>query len=156
MANDARTRRLYLLLLAVQTIGTVIIYWNGIPHYRGVAANPGGHVPRLETLEWSLPSIVVMQIAYWIRHPVVPALPRFISNAPCGHAVLFVAHLVFDVAVVFFTFVFITRPTEFQMPALRYVITIAGLFCLFCYSLELERLGKSLLDSKQKLEAPVR
>jgi len=47
-----------------------------------------------------------------------------------------------------FGFVFITRKPEFQIPTFRYVVTIAGLFALFCYTQELENLGKCLLGKE--------
>jgi hypothetical protein len=94
---------------------------------------------------WSLSAFVLMQAAYWLRYRIVPELPRVPRNAPLGHAVLFVGHLVFDVAVIFFTFMFIAAPPEFQRPLLKYAITTAAIFALFCYSLDLERLGNVLL-----------
>ena len=47
-----------------------------------------------------------------------------------------------------FGFVFITRKPEFQIPTFRYVVTIEGLFALFCYTQELENLGKCLLGKE--------
>jgi hypothetical protein len=119
-----------------------MIYVISIPLYRRLIAEPGGEGGKEEVV-WSLLAIVLMQAAYWCRHRIVPELPRVLPNAPFGHAVLLLGHLVFDVAVIFFTFMFIAHPPEFQRALLNYAITIAGIFALFCYSLELERLGKA-------------
>ena len=51
----------------------------------------------------------------------------------------------FVLATAVFGFVFIVRRPEFQIPASRYFVVIIGLFALFCYTQELEQLGKALI-----------
>jgi hypothetical protein len=46
-----------------------------------------------------------------------------------------------------FGFVFIVRRPEFQLPASRYFILIIALFAVFCYTQELERLGRALIGA---------
>jgi hypothetical protein len=38
------------------------------------------------------------------------------------------------------------RRPEFQIPASRYCAVIIGLFALFCYTQELEQLGRALIS----------
>jgi len=39
------------------------------------------------------------------------------------------------------------RRPEFQIPASRYFAVIIGLFALFCYTQELEQLGRAMIGS---------
>lgn len=76
-----------------------------------------------------------------------PPLPQ-VRNAFVAYVILFIARMSFVLATSIFGFVFITRKPEFQIPTFRYVATIAGLFALFCYTQELESLGKCLLGKE--------
>jgi hypothetical protein len=92
-----------------------------------------------------------MQAGYWIRHRICPPLPQ-LRNALVGYIVLFVARMSFVLATSIFGFVFIVRRPEFQIPTSRYFIVIIGSFALFCYTQELEQLGRALIgpDSGKK------
>jgi hypothetical protein len=107
------------------------------------------HVARPETLVWALSAIALMQIPYWTRRRVVPALPQVIPNAPFGHILLFMANFVFGVAMIFFAFAFIEQPPGFHMPMFRYAVTIAALFSLFCYMQELQGLGERMMGREK-------
>jgi hypothetical protein len=141
------TSRSYSLFLAVQTVGAVVLFWHAIPLYRQVLENPAAHEPRLETLLWSLPSIGLMQAGYWVSRHVNPPLPH-LRNAFIGHIVLFVARMSLVLATSSFAFVFLLRNADLQIPLFRYAVFIAGLFALFCYVQELDRLGRALIESK--------
>ena len=147
LVRSKRARWLYPLLFAAQTIGAVILLWYAVPHYQQVLADPGGHEARPETLIWSLSAVALMQAGYWIRHRLRPPLPQ-VRNAFVGYIILFVARMSYVLATSIFGFVFNTRKPEFQIPTFRYVVTIAGLFALFCYTQELENLGKCLLGKE--------
>jgi hypothetical protein len=134
----------YFLLFAIQTIGAAILFWYAVPLFREVLLNPGNHVPRPENLVWSLSAIALMQAGYWMRHRLCPPLPQF-CNALVGYIVLFVARMSFVLATSIFGFVFIVRRPEFQIPTSRYVIVIIALFALFCYTQELEQLGRAMV-----------
>jgi hypothetical protein len=126
----------YFFLLAMQTIGAAILLWYAVPLFRQVLLDPGSHVPRTENLVWSLLAITSMQAGYWIRQ---------LRNALFGYIVLFVARMSFVLATSVFGFVFIVRRPEFQIPTSRYFAVIIGLFALFCYTQELEQLGRALI-----------
>jgi hypothetical protein len=51
----------------------------------------------------------------------------------------------FVLATSVFGFVFIVRRPEFQLPTSRYFAVIIGLFALFCYTQELEQVGRALI-----------
>jgi hypothetical protein len=135
----------YFFLFATQTIGAAILFWHAVPLFRQVLLDPGGHVARPENLVWSLSAITLMQAGYWIRHRLRLALPQLFRNALIGYIVLFVARMSFVLATSVFGFVFIVRRPEFQIPTSRYFALIIGLFALFCYVQELERLGRALV-----------
>jgi hypothetical protein len=144
----------YFVLLAVQTIGAAILFWYAIPLFRQVLQDPGGHEAQPERLIWSLSAVALMQAGYWIRHRLRPPLPQ-LGNALVGYIVLFIARMSFVLATSIFGFVFIVRRSEFQIPASRYFIVIIALFALFCYTQELEQLGRALIgpDSGKKTGA---
>jgi hypothetical protein len=149
--NSSR-RWLYMLLLALQTIGVGLFYFKGLPLYREVASDPTAYSPKAATWGWSLPAIVLIQVGYWIPHRVGPSTPRFV-NIFLGHVVLFLARLIFLLPVAFFSFVFINNKLEDQMPLSRYVLLLVRLFSLFCYSLDLRRYGTAMLGSDKRTDA---
>jgi len=148
-AHDAGGRWRYVLLFAVQTIGALILFWNAIPHYRNILADPASFVARPATLLWALPAIALMQTGYWIRYRVRPPMPQF-ANALLGHVVHFLGRMGFVLATSLVGFVFITQKPGFRMPAARYAVFMAGLFSIFCYTQELERLGKNFVGPEKK------
>lgn len=148
-ASPAGGRWLYPLLLAMQTIGVVVVYWNGLPLYRELVGDPSAYPHRGETRAWALTAIVLIQAGYWLRYWLRPALPR-IFNALLGHLVQFVARLAFTLATAIFSFVFITQKLGSQMPVARHVLTLTVLFSLFLYMQELQRLGNYFISSGEK------
>ena len=69
------------------------------------------------------------------------AAPQF-QNALLGHAILFLARMVYVLPTAIFGFVFIAQRPEFEIPVFRRLVLLLGLFSLFCYVRELERLGR--------------
>jgi hypothetical protein len=141
----------YFVLLAMQTIGAAILFWFTVPLFRQALLDPGSHLPRPENLIWSLSAITLMQAGYWIRYRLRPRLPQ-LRNAFVGYIVLFIARMSFVLATSIFGFVFIVRRPELYVPTSRYFVLVIGLFALFCYTQELEQLGRALvgLDSAKK------
>jgi hypothetical protein len=146
--SAASGRWLPLSLFAMETVGTVIYCWQGLPLYRLVAADPNVYRTPDETRAWSLLAIVLIQVGYWVRYRIGPAPPQVVSHA-LGHVVLFLSRMVFTLATAVFSFVFISRKLAFEMPALRYVIMLAGLFSLFLYMQELQRVGNALMRPRK-------
>jgi hypothetical protein len=140
LAQSARGRWGYFVLFGMQTIGAVVLFWTGLLLYRQVLADPS-HEPELWPIVGSLSSITLMQIAYWVSYRVRPPLPQF-QNALLGHAILFLARMVYVLPTAIFGFVFIAQRPEFDIPVFECLVLLLGLFALFCYVRELERLGR--------------
>jgi hypothetical protein len=153
--SPAGGRWLYPLLLALQTIGAILFYWKMVPLYQQLVADPTAYATREETRVWSLAAIALIQVGYWVRYRVRPALPGHV-NPVLGHFVLFVSRLSFILATAVFSFVFISQRLASQMPAARYVLTLAGLFSLFCYMQELNRLGNVMMGQQKNSDASAR
>ena len=81
-----------------------------------------------------------MQICYWVSYRLRPPLPRF-QNAPLGHAILFLARMVYVLPTSVFGFVFVAQRPEFEIPVFRCLVLLLAV-SLFCYVRELERLGR--------------
>ncbi len=88
-----------------------------------------------------------MQLGYWISYRVRPQPPQFV-NVLLGHITLFVARMSFVFATSVFGFMFLVEKPGFHIPASRYLLLLLGLFSLYCYMLELERLGRTFLSEK--------
>ena len=89
-------------------------------------------------------AIALMQAGYWMCHRLRLPPPQ-LRNALIGNIILFVARMAFVVAASIFGFVFIVRSPELQVLSSRYVVLVIGLFALFCYTQELEQLGRALI-----------
>jgi hypothetical protein len=140
LAQSARGRWSYFLLFGMQTIGAVVLIWTGLFLYRQVLADPS-HEPEAWPIAGSLSSIALMQIAYWVSYRIRPPLPQ-LQNALLGHVILFLARMVYVLPTSVFGFVFIAQRPEFDIPVFRCLVLLLGLFALFCYVRELERLGR--------------
>jgi hypothetical protein len=145
----------FVILFGMQTIGAAVLFWNGLPLYQQVVANPAVNEPQFETLVWSVSSIVLIQAGYWISYRLRPPLPQF-TNALLGHVILFLARMSFVFATSVFGFIFIMQKQEFHIPAFRYILTLAGLFSLYCYVLELENVGRAFLGREKKSSTATR
>jgi hypothetical protein len=143
------SRWLHLSLLAMETIGAAVLYWKVVPLFRQLSADPTVYGRRGDTRLWSLSAIALIQVGYWVRYRIGPVLPRLASSA-LGHIVLFLSRIVFVLATAVFSFVFISEKLASEMPVLRYVLTLAGLFSLFLYSQELQWLGNALMRREKK------
>lgn len=145
----------FAILFGVQTVGAVILFWNGVPLYQQILADPAAHEAGTEHLSWALSSIAFMQLGYWFSYRTRPPLPRF-TNALLGHVALFLTRMGFVFATSVFGFLFITQKPGFHIPSSRYAITLLGLFALYCYVRELERLGRAFLEREKEPIASVR
>lgn len=151
LAQSARGRWRNFALFGTQTIGAFLLYWIALHLYRQVLADPGSHEAHPWTLVWALSSIALMQVAYWVSHQVRPPLPQF-TNALIGHAVLFLARLAFVLPTSVFGFVFVARRPEFEISAFEYLVILLGLFSLYCYVRDLERLGRAFIAREKGLD----
>ena len=140
---------LYPLLLAAQTAGAAIVIWNGAPIYRQIVTDASRHQPQKATLLWAVAAVVMLQSGYWLRLRFHPTLPRW-ENVVFSHIVLFLGRLSFILAAATFSVVFFLRPEGLHLPFSRVVLLLSVLFSMFCYSLELEWLGKAFHRPEEK------
>ncbi|MBS7544314.1 hypothetical protein [Ancylobacter oerskovii] len=92
---------------------------------------------------------VVSQVCYWARVLRTP-LPITCRHVFLGHLISFAGRLSFIFGTALFSFFFMRHVPAMQLLAFdigflgRVSLLISILFVLFCYSLELERLGAAL------------
>ncbi|MEK7779880.1 MAG: hypothetical protein AAB370_00095 [Verrucomicrobiota bacterium] len=139
--------KVYWVLLALQTVGAVIVLGNGVPFYRQLVSDFENHQPLTGIIWWAVASGLVMQIAYWLRVWLQPPLPTS-GYVVLGHLTAFVARLSFILASSTFSVVFFLRFEQLSLPPHRVFLMLVVLFSLFCWSLELERLAKALQATK--------
>ena len=55
-----------------------------------------------------------------------------------------------------FGFVFVAQRPEFEISAFEYLVILLGLFSLYCYVRELERLGRAFIAREKDLDSTAR
>ena len=95
---------------------------------------------------WGTVAVILIQSTYWIRLRCFPPL-RFKRQLVLGHAIQFLWRLGFVFIGGMFSVVFFTRFKELEFSIWKVLFLLAVLFSLFCYTLELERLGKAFWEA---------
>jgi hypothetical protein len=139
-----------LILLAFETTGAILLYREGLPIYRKTLADPASYDP--ETTAVALGGALLIQIAYWTQRRLRLEPPR-VANTVLAHIVLFVARMIFTVPTTIFSFLFIAKAVEIQMPASKYAFILFALFSIFCYVRELESLGAALASASPQAKS---
>ncbi len=94
-------------------------------------------------------ALIAFHVAYWSRQrwAKLPGVPQ---NALLNHVFLFMSRLSFIFAAAFFSLVAfrhlpaLANAPDLVVMAARGSLLIAILFSLFCYSLEIERIGREM------------
>lgn len=142
---------IYPLLLAVQTVGAIVVLVNGVPIYRQIVGDTGKPDPHPGILWWAVAAATLIQSAYWLRVRMKPTMPR--GGFPVfGHLAQFAARLSFIFASSTFSVVFLARFEQLAFPAHRIAMVLLLLFSMFCWSLELERLARALNGTEANAE----
>ncbi len=134
---------LYPLLLFLQTAGLGIILWQGAPVYRRILAGSEGPTAGPKTLILVMLAVGLMQGAYWLRTAIISTL-RLPPNVFLNHIVLLFSRLSFIFGGALFTAVIYLRLPDLEKSIPRFVVLVAVLFSMFCYSRELEWLATEL------------
>jgi hypothetical protein len=145
----------YVLVLTVQIIAAVFFIWSELPSFRQLVLNPGNQIPDspLDDLATAV-ILLVMQGAHWYRQLCIP-IPFHGSNIILHHLLLFMDRLSFIFGASAFSVIFFRHLPELgpgvniTLLARRSVLTIVSLFALFCFTLELERLGNAFGDNRR-------
>jgi len=141
-ARAPASRWLFPVAFASQTIGATIIIVKGVAIYRQLMAAPASYDAESATTAWALAAIALIQAGYWPLYYAPARQPRM-SNAMLGHIVQFASRLVFMVVTAVFSFVFIQKRIG-NIPPYRVALILAMLFSLFCYMLQVQRLGSAI------------
>src|SRR5712692_2954021 len=133
------------LLFSAESVGALIILWNGVPIHRRLLM--GHTTQQADPIVFVLCAIAVILIqgAYWIRLQCLPPL-RLDRQLLLGHAIQFLGRLSFVFIGGMFGVVFFTRFEELEFSVWKVLFLLAVLFSLFCYTLDLDRLGKAFSD----------
>jgi hypothetical protein len=147
---STRKRLAYGMLLLAQTAATSVLFLIVFPIFYELATHLG---TRQDLAAEDQISIVicacVLHGCYWTRLLWVDVMVPF-HNRFLAHLVLFASRVSFFFGGAFFSAVFFRHlPALEALPplgqtAVKAVYLAAVLFGLFCYSLELERLGKAI------------
>lgn len=139
----------YRAFFGMQTVGAIIFFWKGIPLYREVLADPSKQQERASIMIWVLAAIVLIQAGFWSSHRLRPPASRF-TNSLLSQIMLFFGRMAFVFASTVFGFVFIANQPNYRAYGLRYLVILAGLFSLYCYTQELERLARAFLPGQRR------
>jgi hypothetical protein len=145
----------YLLLFAIQMFGSDFIVWQGLPAFRQLLLSPGAQ-PASTPYDGNavVAVLLTMQVAYWYRLLRVP-IPFRGSSLALGHLFLFLGRLNFIFGSALFSIVLFRHVPELGPGAdillmvHRGVVFVISLFALFCFTLELERLGMALGETQR-------
>lgn len=143
-----RDLRRYALLLTAQTACAVVMLVNIHASFRILIENLGS--PNASTpasvLQLGI-AAVLGQACYWYRLRKVP-VPADYRNIALGHLLAFASRLGFIWGGALFSVYFLRHAPALALGPLdiawRGALLIVILFALYCYTLELERLGSAL------------
>jgi hypothetical protein len=150
MTNETQKAKAYCLLLCAQTVAAAWIFWFVLPIFRQFVNQVG----RAQDIIWwdelaICGGAIVLQLLYWVRLRRVPVWAP-IQNLFVAHLVKFASRASFFFGGAFFSTIFFRHIPELDaLPPIgqglaRVTLVLAVLFSLFCYSLELDRLGAAM------------
>ena len=143
----------YIGLLAVQTVAATYLFWVVFPLFRQLITRLGEPQDLSISVEARIiVGTVMLHCAYWVRYRWVAVRPPF-HSAFIGHIVQFASRTSFFFGGALFSTLFFRHLPELEtLPTIaetvtRGIVVIWVLFALFCYSLELDRLGKAIEEA---------
>lgn len=150
MSKPSRGPGAYVGLLVLQTVAASSLFWADLPIFLRMVSRPGRPL-ELETWRLAIVAggVAVLQCCYWIRLRRVAVHVPF-ENIFVGHLIVFASRVSFFFGGVLFSMTFFRHLPELEvLPPIGQVLAkglaiLAILFSLFCYALELERLGKAI------------
>jgi hypothetical protein len=140
---------LYLILFLGQTIGNATILSHLIPVFRQLVTSGLHEKTPSEILVFAALGVIIIQVCYWLDQHWFATL-RLSPNPFLGHLILFLSRLNFIFAAAVFSAVYLVRINELEISLWGFVFLSTVLFSIFCYTLELERLGRALVERKDR------
>ena len=145
IGNAKATR--YLFFFGLEVAGMGLILWAGLPIYRRLF-----DLERIATAEDQgimLIAVFAIQVSYW--HTLRHAPPFEFSRRPfVAHVLLFLSRLSFVFASSLFALVAYRYSGVLSINPLKFLLFIAILFSVFCFSRHLEAIGNLLLKGPTK------
>lgn len=142
-----KSKFLFGCLLAVQTAGTAVVLWKGLPIYRHLLeARHDGDTPD----EFWLACIVVlvMQTTYWLALQVQPHL-RFSRNIVLAHVLLWLSELSYFFPHALAALCLFDRFQDVEKMSFfpeRLILLAVLLFSMYCFKHQLETLAEALSE----------
>lgn len=140
----------YLILFLAQSVAVFFLFRLVFPIFYEVVTNLGREQDvKISTQLFAVFWAIVLHTCYWTRLRWVSVAAPF-HNIFIGHMLIFLSRLNFLFGGAFFSAVFFRHLPElasfppFGQALIKAALIGAVLFGLFCYSLELERLGKAI------------
>jgi hypothetical protein len=140
---------LYWILFLGQTIGDAAILSHLIPLFRQLVTSGLHEKTPLRTLVFAALGVIIIQVCYWLDQHWF-ATVRLRHNPLLGHLFLFLSRINFIFAGAVFSAVYLVRFNEVEISLWGFVFLSTVLFSIFCYTLELERLGRALVEHKDR------
>jgi len=137
--------RRYWAYFALESVAALAILWRGVPLYREFLLDEHWTGGELQFVGFSWTCLVVIHVSHWrglkhFRHVRVPKM-NFV-----GQAILFLGRLNFGFVSGVFSAIFYVKYAEIEIDAIRILSIVGTLFTMFCYSLDLERIGRLFID----------
>ena len=140
---------LYWILFLGQTIGDTTILSHLIPLFRQLVTSGLHEKTPPKILVFASLGVITIQVCYWLDQNWFTTL-RLGHNSLLGHVILFLSRLNFIFAAAVFSAVYLVRFNELEISLWGFVLLSGVLFSIFCYTLELERLGRALIERKDR------
>src|SRR5438876_12251995 len=134
------------LLFAGESTGALIILWNGVPIHQRLLMGHTTQQAGSSVFVLGALAVILIQSTYWIRLRCFPPL-RFKRHLVLGHAIQFLGRLSFVFIGGMFSVVFFTRFQQLEFSVWKASVLLAVLFSMFCYALDLDRLGKAFSEA---------
>jgi hypothetical protein len=142
---------LYWILFLGQTIGDTTILSHLIPLFRQLVTSGLHEKTPPKILVFATLGVTMIQVCYWLAQCWFTTL-RLGHNSLLGHVILFLSRLNFIFAAAVFSAVYLVRfnELELEISLWGFALLFGVLFSIFCYTLELERLGRALIERKDR------
>jgi hypothetical protein len=142
----------YWILFLGQTTGDGTILSHLIPLFRQLVTSGVVEKASPKILILAVLGVILIQVCYWLAQYRFSTL-RLHYVPLLGHLVLFLSRLNFIFAAAVFSAVYLVRFKELDISFLGFVLLSTVLFSIFCYTLELERLGKAFLERSESFRS---
>ncbi|MFT0860371.1 hypothetical protein [Ancylobacter sp. G4_0304] len=145
-----RCRAAYPLLLGIHALAAVLLFLTIFPLFQQIVSQIGRAQPLdTSTAVTAIVLALVMQTCYWARYLRVP-VPAPFRGAFAGHLLMFASRVSFFFGGALFAAIFFRHVPQLDVlppvgQGLAKALGVMGLlFAAFCFSLELERLGRAI------------